>query len=35
VWANAAELLGRGHDHTEIARYSEAVSGVELAAGEA
>lgn len=35
VWANAAELLGRGHDHTEIARYSEAVSGVELAAREA
>jgi len=32
LWRDASERLGPGRDHTEIARYSEQVAGVELAA---
>ena len=32
LWRDAADRLGPGRDHTEIARYSEQVAGVELAA---
>jgi 3-hydroxyisobutyrate dehydrogenase len=30
LWAGAAQMLGRGRDHTEIARFVETMSGVEL-----
>lgn len=30
LWASAGGLLGPGRDHTEMARFSEAVGGVEL-----
>jgi 3-hydroxyisobutyrate dehydrogenase len=30
LWASAQRELGPGRDHTEIARYIEALSGVEL-----
>jgi 3-hydroxyisobutyrate dehydrogenase len=31
LWASAANVLGPGHDHTEMARFSEAVAGHEVA----
>lgn len=31
LWANAAQALGRGKDHTEMARFCEETSGVPLA----
>jgi 3-hydroxyisobutyrate dehydrogenase len=30
LWAAAAAALGPGHDHTEMARYSESLAGTEL-----
>jgi 3-hydroxyisobutyrate dehydrogenase len=30
LWASAAQMLGRGRDHTEIARFVETLSGAEL-----
>jgi 3-hydroxyisobutyrate dehydrogenase len=30
LWASATGLLGPGHDHTEMARFSEAIGGLEL-----
>jgi 3-hydroxyisobutyrate dehydrogenase len=35
LWNNAAEALGSGMDHTEIARYSEKLAGFELYEGAA
>jgi 3-hydroxyisobutyrate dehydrogenase len=31
LWASAAHVLGPGHDHTEMARFSEIVGGTEVA----
>jgi 3-hydroxyisobutyrate dehydrogenase len=31
LWASAANVLGPGRDHTEMARFSEAIAGHELA----
>jgi 3-hydroxyisobutyrate dehydrogenase len=33
LWANAAELLGPGQDHTAMARLSESLAGAELTPG--
>lgn len=30
LWAGAAQMLGPGHDHTEVAKLVESLSGVEL-----
>lgn len=30
MWANAAAMLGKGQDHTAIAKLSEALAGIEL-----
>jgi 3-hydroxyisobutyrate dehydrogenase len=30
LWASATGLLGPGRDHTEMARFSEAIGGLEL-----
>jgi 3-hydroxyisobutyrate dehydrogenase len=30
MWASAASLLGKGQDHTAIAKLSEALAGVSL-----
>lgn len=35
LWASAAGLLGPGRDHTEMARLSERLAGLELAAASA
>jgi 3-hydroxyisobutyrate dehydrogenase len=31
MWASAANVLGAGRDHTEMARFCEAISGHEVA----
>jgi 3-hydroxyisobutyrate dehydrogenase len=31
LWVSAANVLGPGRDHTEMARFSEALSGHEIA----
>ena len=32
MWSKAADMLGRGRDHTEMAKYSEALAATELTA---
>jgi 3-hydroxyisobutyrate dehydrogenase len=35
LWSGAQKVLGRGQDHTALARFAELLAGTELVVGEA